>query len=219
MKLIFFLAFSTCIVGCGNFFRDKSPAGPDLISSTKASVDFAEVKNRVLTPHCLTCHSNYANFVSVKSSATAILSAVEQDRMPKNAPPLPEDLKNLLRTWVAEGANEFLDSALGETMPEEEVSGLVPTWSSLSVRIFEPKCLVCHSPGGQAPWVDFSSRAAMAKTLIKHINFKNPEESNLIVRLTDPEEPMPPPPPQSNITQLTLEEVQVVIEWINAGLP
>jgi hypothetical protein len=60
-------------------------------------------------------------------------------------------------------------------LPIEE-NQLLPTWESLSKNIFIPKCVVCHNPSGQAPWIDVSNREGMAKTLIKHINFKDIEK-------------------------------------------
>ena len=217
-----FIIFSLC--GCGNFFHEKGRSTPQLENestiSQSGTVDFAEIKEKILGPYCIACHSNYANYVSVKNNVAGLLNSVEQNRMPKNSQPLSEELKNLLRIWVAEGANETLTA---ENSPdptvEEDLSVLRPTWESLSLHVFEPKCLACHNPTGQAKWIDLSNRSSMAKTLIKHIDFKNPEESELVLRLRDPEEPMPPLPPQSTLPQLTEEEILIVIEWIQLGLP
>lgn len=223
MKLFIYCTIIFTLLGCGNFFREKVGPSPSVAnqgeSVGKGTIDFAEVRQKILDPHCVQCHSNYVNYASVKNSISNILASVEQNRMPKNAPPLSEDLKDLLRQWVAEGANESLDEESLAPPAEEDPKLLKPNWESLNLNIFESKCLVCHRPGGQAPWIDFSNRAAMAKTLLKHIDFKNPEQSNLIIRLRDTEEPMPPLPPQSTIPQLTEEEVLVVIEWIKAGVP
>ncbi len=223
MRLLICVSLVFVLLGCGNFFREKNSLAANVSgeegASASATIDFAEVKQKIFAPHCVKCHSNYANFLSVKQNLSGILNSIEQNRMPKNSPPLTEDLKNILRTWFAEGANETLDQDSSNEPIPDDVTLLKPTWNSLSLHIFEPKCLVCHSPVGKAPWIDLSSRASMAKTLLKHIDFKNPEESNLVIRLRDTEEPMPPLPPQSTIPQLTEEEVVVVIEWIKAGLP
>jgi cytochrome c5 len=223
MKLLFYFILSLTLFGCGNFFRDKTNSSANIAgdgeSVTKVTVDFSEVKQRIFEPHCVKCHSNYANFASVKQSISNILGSIEQNRMPKNAQPLGDDLKNLLRTWIAEGANENLMEDSQTEPTDEDPTVLKPTWTSLSLHVFEPKCLVCHSPVGKAPWIDFSNRATMAKTLIKHIDFKNPDDSNLVIRLRDSEEPMPPLPPQSTIPQLSEDEILVVVEWIKAGVP
>ncbi len=184
--------------------------------SFKATIFFDEIKEKIINPHCLICHSNYSNYQTVKFHLPAIINSVASKRMPLNAPPLPEDLLDLLEAWLDEGA------PLEKNEPDESqdiIQPLNPTWDSLSLYVFEPKCFVCHNPKGEAPWVDFSNRSTMIKTLIEHINFSQPENSNLIHRLKDSEEPMPPLPPFSNLPQLTEDEINVVVEWINRGLP
>lgn len=221
LKFILLLMGSLFVVSCGNFIKPKhqqAPSASNDVSNVGSGVAFAEVRDKIFVPHCVKCHIQYGDYDFVKPSLTSIVSSIEENRMPKGGPPITEDLKVLLRSWVSGGApNEATASA--PTTPPIDENVLQPTWASLSRNIFIPKCAVCHNPTGQAPWVDVSSRPGMAKTFQKHINFKNPEESNLIVRLADPEEPMPPLPPDSNIPQLTEEEIQVVVEWIKAGIP
>ncbi len=89
----------------------------------------------------------------------------------------------------------------------------------MSLHVFEPKCFVCHNPRGEAPWVDFTNRSTMFKTLLKHFDFADPKNSLLVKRLKDPEEPMPPLPPFSYLPQLTPYEISKVVEWIENGLP
>jgi uncharacterized membrane protein len=221
MRLIFFSVFIISVTACGNIFHNKHENvtnSDNENANSKPTISFAEVRLKVLDPHCIKCHSNYVDYKSVKKNISQILNSVEQNRMPKNAIPISDDLKELLRAWVAEGTPENLETNTDSPEPTDD-GALKPTWDSLKLNIFDPKCLVCHSANGKSPWVDFTNRATMAKTLIKHIDFKNPDDSNLILRLRDTEEPMPPLPPQSTLTQLTEEEVLVVIEWIKAGLP
>jgi uncharacterized membrane protein len=176
---------------------------------------FSELKARVFTPYCVQCHAQYGNYSSVKREIGAIQLAVTEDRMPRNGNLLTPELKQLLNAWVLAGTpNQVIQTP--EPVPTDL---LLPTWESLYINIFAPKCVVCHNPNGQAKWIDVSTRTAMTQTLLKHIDFINPEESYLIERLRDPEEPMPPPPPQSNIPRLTEEEVSVVVQWIKDGLP
>lgn len=218
MTKILFLVF-LFMAGCGNFFDPKHrPLKDSNIQATEGVLAFAEVREKVLSPFCMKCHIQYGDYDFVKQDLILILSAIEQNRMPKSAPPLSSELKVLLRQWVDAGAPNTTITTLPEpTQPVPDV--LVSTWDSLSKKIFTPKCVVCHSPTGEAPWVDLSSRAAMHRTLLKHMNFKEPEKSNLIIRLSSKDEPMPPLPPDSNIPQLTDEEVNVVIEWIRAYIP
>jgi mono/diheme cytochrome c family protein len=213
-----FLIFSLLFTGCGNYTRLKTQESLNQTTG-KATIAFAEVQEKIFSPYCVSCHSNYRDFRAIKQNLSLILSSIEQNRMPKNANPLAQNLKDLLRAWIAEGAQEVLIENEDDPQDSTDDTSLIATWDSLNLKVFGPKCLICHNPIGQAPWIDFSNRTTMAKTLLKHINFKAPEESNLIIRLQDPEEPMPPLPPQSNIPQLTKSEIQTVIDWIHAGLP
>lgn len=216
MKKISALFIFFMLTSCGNFFKDK----PDDISasadaSIAGQVEFSEVRTKIFVRYCIECHVQYGAYKFVKQEVTAIQSSVSSNRMPKNAPPLSSELKALLSQWINDGA---IDSSQGAPVPDLEVGDLLlPTWDSLQAKIFIPKCVVCHSPNGQAKWIDLTNRKAMTVTLLKHINFNNPEASNLMIRLRDPEEPMPPY--SSNIPVLTREEADVVVDWINRGLP
>lgn len=143
-----------------------------------------------------------------------MVNAVDSNRMPKGGSPLEASLKDLLHAWLANGAPEKAESI--ET-PIGEDNGLKPNWESLYAHIFAPRCTVCHSATGEAPWVDLSDRPNMLKTLLNHIDLNNPETSYLVKRLQDQAEPMPPK--DSPFRQLNQEEVGVVIEWIRLGLP
>ena len=52
-----------------------------------------------------------------------------------------DSLKIILRTWFAEGANETLDQDSSNEPVPDDVTLLKSTWNSLSLHIFEPKCL------------------------------------------------------------------------------
>ena len=212
---VFLSAGFVLLTGCGNFFESKvDPSGGRGSLGEKAST-FFEIKSRALEPNCVRCHAAYLEYAVVKQNIQSIVSAVETNRMPKDRPPLDDDLKALLRAWLQAGAPQSAEPDL----PPVDGPELKPTWNSLYVNIFANRCTVCHSPTGQAPWIDLTNRAAMSKTLLKHINFKDPAASYLIARLTNADEPMPPLPPDSNLPQLTVDEVEVVLEWIRTGLP
>lgn len=205
-------------VSACNFRNDKvSPdSNAGTFSDPEGFISFASVREKVFAPHCIECHVAYKNYSSVANDIDKIVDSISKNRMPKNSSPLSEDLRQLLTQWIEAG----LPQAPPNVGPLPELpTGLQANWDSLSENIFFPRCAVCHSPNGEAPWVDLSSRSGMAKTLIKHIDFKQPLKSKLILRLSDKDEPMPPLPPYSDLPQLTEDEINVVIEWIEAGLP
>lgn len=70
-------------------------------------IDFANIQSQILTPHCVKCHKEYAQYAKVALELKAIKSEVETNRMPKRAAPLSDALKALLADWILQGAPEF----------------------------------------------------------------------------------------------------------------
>ena len=70
----------------------------------KPSITFKAVSERVLEPNCVTCHSNYSNYESVKRELSSIQTAIDLDRMPKRGPPLSPAEKQLIAQWIGLGA-------------------------------------------------------------------------------------------------------------------
>lgn len=183
----------------------------------EASITFKIVSERVLDPNCVTCHSNYSNYESVKRELSSIQTAIDLDRMPKRGPPLSQTEKQLLSHWISLGAP--FDSKL----PPPAQLPLQPDWASISVNLIFPKCLVCHNPQGQAKFVDLSSRQAFFNSRdrlfggVKLLDFEKPAESYIVSIVQDPVEPMPPP--IARIPKVTEKEIAVLTKWIELGLP
>jgi len=70
-------------------------------------LNFATVKAAIFTPHCIGCHSQFADYRRVASQLEDIQTAVDLNFMPKNSPPLSAELKDMLAEWIAGGAPEF----------------------------------------------------------------------------------------------------------------
>ncbi len=207
---------------CGNYRRLKG--GSEKLESSeieKLSSDFDSVRASVFAPRCIVCHQQYANFEGVKRELSSIQKAVATDRMPKSGGPLSQSQKDILASWIAKGAP---NASRGGGDPQ--VPQLMPNWASISSEIIIPKCVVCHNPSGQAKFLDLSTRQSIFAQRnkvyaagSKLIDFDQPEKSYIIQLVTDPIDPMPPPPPFSNISRLTQEQVSVLTEWIALGLP
>ncbi len=111
-------------------------------------IAFSEIKEKVLEPYnCVACHSHYNNYASVRESVGAIASTVANDKMPfprrrfGSVEPVSEEDKDLLLTWINQGAPEFADSSPAALQP----ANLKPNWISLRNNIFGPKCVLCHN--------------------------------------------------------------------------
>lgn len=212
------VAFCTLWLTSCNYSNSKALGEVPFSSGAgKAGITFNTVSERVFQPRCISCHSNYANYESVKKEVGAIQSAIEQDRMPKRGPALTSAEKQLIAQWIGLGAPADSTSLPTEPLPLE------PDWSSISVNLIFPKCLVCHNPQGQAKFLDLSTRQAFFKNRdvffgeMKLLDFEKPSESYIVAIVQDAVEPMPPP--ISRIPQLTEEEIAVLTKWIELGLP
>ncbi|MCB0393307.1 MAG: hypothetical protein KDD25_02035 [Bdellovibrionales bacterium] len=208
---------------CGNYTEKKKDVEQPNFVFSKSELSFALVSSQVLGPNCVECHKSYKSYDVVRKDLDKIMFSIETNKMPKRGGPLSDDLKSLMRAWYSAGA----PNKPGEPPtppPTDKPVELAPTYASLSANVFEPKCIVCHNPDGEAKFLDLSSRFAIfsARDRIfdgdKHLlNFENPAESYIIDVITDEDEPMPPE--WTDITPLTEKEVNTMIEWIGLGLP
>lgn len=219
MKIFTLLMLMALLQSCGNYTSGSPIKERPLVTGADA-LNFATVKNAILTPNCINCHQQYANYESVKRELSAIKASIDSGRMPKFAPALRSDLKGLLDKWIAEGAPNTTSAG------PSPVNVLEPTWKSVSENILFAKCTVCHNPSGQAQFLDLSQREAVFfarnntySTGQKLIDFESPDESYLLAVVQDDVSPMPPPPPQSNYGRLGQAEISVLREWIRLGLP
>ncbi len=203
--------------------------------------DFNQVTNLIFEPHCTRCHSQYADYSAVVGELRSIQNAIESNRMPKNARPLSADLKALLAAWVNAGAPFAVAVPQKPTQPVNPADPstpvvtptplptpppppvLEPTWTSLNRIVFSARCTVCHSPNGEANFLNLTSRQKIFeirdKEVLgqKYLDFNSPDDSYVMSVITDPDSPMPPR--DSGFAPLTSKEVDTVREWIRLGLP
>lgn len=201
------------LFGCGNYTEFKEdPSGSFRGISPSRELTFQEVKTEVFERSCTQCHSAYSEYDAVKSNLDAIVASVRSDRMPQNGP-LTDEQKGLLFSWLAAGALE------GDTQADQPpvAKKLEATYESINRFVIGRKCVACHSPSGQVPWVDLSTREAIWKQRSFLLDFESPEMSYMIGIIEDEFEPMPPL--TSPFEQVTEEEVAVLKEWIRLGLP
>ncbi len=213
MKILLTLLCLCLISSCGSSVELKeNPTSKFGGVFTLEELSFKNISDEILKPSCIQCHAGYSDYEAVLNEKDKILTAVLQDRMPKNASALDDYKKSLLKTWVDSGA------PLGTGVDPRPSTKLEPTWNSLSKKVFFPKCVQCHNPNGQASFLDLSTRQKFFEQRDYLLNnFEDVENSYLMEVLTDPTEPMPPV--WSNIERLNEEEIKTVLEWIEKGLP
>lgn len=211
--LLLSTSFLMFLISCGNSVEFKKNPMPKFQGGViVTNITFDEISNQILKPQCIKCHAGYGDYGAVFAEKEGILDAVLKGRMPKNAPALNNNLKAVLNEWVRGGA----PSGDGSAPPTP--TKLVATWESLSKKVIFRKCVQCHNPDGRAEFLDLSTRQKFFEQRHDLLNnFVDAKNSYLIQVITDPEEPMPPP--WSKVEPVTAEELRVLIEWIEKGLP
>lgn len=64
---------------------------------------FGEISRKILVPYCIRCHAGFSKYNTVAGEIDDIQDKLATDEMPKNADPLPDDLKVLLDNWIKAG--------------------------------------------------------------------------------------------------------------------
>ena len=216
---------------CGNSFETKEAldlggSGTRTVhGDTSNAIGFAEIKAQILEPHCLSCHGAWSTYEAYNPVKEAAMGAISSGRMPKNSAPLSNELKTLMRTWLANGApnvpaqdpdgSSGASDTDGGNTPDPVDDILEPKWASIQKHIIAPKCLQCHGPGTFLPLATRQDFFDQRDELLN--DFQDVEESELVKRLQSNSNPMPPT--WSGMEKLTTEEINIVIQWVEQGLP
>lgn len=200
--------------GCGNYEEFKEdPSNLFTRVAPSQSVTFNQVNEQVLTPRCIQCHPGYDDYNTVSANLQKIAGSIASDRMPQNGPLEPE-LKNLILGWIAAGAPQ---GNVAPIKPDPADDTLNATYNSIAKNLFGKKCVVCHNPQGQVPFLSLASREAIWEQRDYLLDFEKPEDSYILEVIQDPSEPMPPL--ESPFEQVTEEEINILKEWIGKGMP
>jgi mono/diheme cytochrome c family protein len=221
MKNICLLIIFGLMTACGS---DHQVEGGE-IDAAKVSASFASMERAFFVPNCVGCHSQFASYSGVMREIDSIASEVTSGHMPKVAP-LPANLQNCLKLWIAKGTPEVEGKPAKPPVPV----ALAPTWESLLANVFTPRCVVCHNPRGSAKFLDLSTvdaifnqrdkvlRSANGKKLL---DFNNPANSFLLdsVQDTPPAPAKRMPPADLGMPALSEAEKDTLRDWIALGLP
>ncbi len=120
LGLVLFTVALSVISGC-QYNELKTPAdGAEQVTTSEPSTNpgtglgFQTIRSQILEPHCLKCHSSAVHkagvvlegYEQVFALQEKIRTAIETDDMPRRAPPLSPELKQLLFTWLDAGLPE-----------------------------------------------------------------------------------------------------------------
>ena len=204
--------FMILLYSCGNsqkFKESPSPLNFD-DGSNLSAITFEQVKSEVFEKSCTQCHSLYNQFDTINRELTSITASIRSLRMPKNSS-LTSEQREVFERWIAAKAPG------PDTQAPVEPPKLEATYASVNQFIFAKKCTACHSPQGQVPFVDLSTRFAIFKQRDYLLDFEKPDRSYILEVIQDPFEPMPPK--DSAFDQLTDKEIKILQKWIGLGMP
>lgn len=206
--------------GC-NYNRLKGPSLGDnsrfsLPSDQRENLSYAFVAQTVFTPKCVSCHGtsggvSLESYSSVAGNIGKIKASVfEAHTMPKRGS-LGEQEMSILWTWIEIGAPEQAPNGGGGPTPIP----LGPTYLSINQNIFQPKCVICHSPGNPGQRVPLGKEDLLNSPLDLVLP-GNADESGLVIaveRLDDKRMP----PAKEGYAALKEDEKRAIRDWIQNG--
>lgn len=222
---IFFVVSVFSLVLCSCTYRiDKtSPIGTivpprDLVSK----ISFNDVYTLVFRPKCIGCHDggsgriNLESYQEARTNLAKIKEAALVKRiMPKAPyPALTENELITLAAWIeAGGPDQPINGDPNTPIPPDP---LTPDFESIKKNIFEVKCMSCHKVGGKAEKVSLATREDLINSPRDIVIPGIPEESGLILDLQE-DAIKKMPPPDSGISPVKPEEIDIIKEWITNG--
>jgi uncharacterized membrane protein len=218
LKTLSLIGLLSMATACNSYVA-KDSGGPLVVGGE--SPDFSTIQTNILQPKCVACHStaggnaggiNVENYANVIHSIDQIQDSLTVKQTMPPGQPLPGGLQTLFTTWVRNGAPEHTAGGGESPGPQPNPSptpseDLQSTFSSISKNILEPKCVMCHGPGGSAeklPVKDYGF-------LIKYEWIVPNDTTQSLLYESVKQGRMPPSGP------LSQKEIDTIAAWINDG--
>jgi len=208
MKIIFCFLFLIIAAAC------KVQTGTDESSRFKVNnysidqVNFTLLRDNVLRPQCLQCHSDWVNSeVKVNKKIkygdpehSDLYIQVESGRMPENATRLNSQSLNLVRLYILKMA--------GAQAPQK--IPLEATYASLSVNLFEKSCTSCHSADGKNKKPYLTNKEKIMENINDIINYSGDAWDR------DDDTEMPP---KNKGSRISAEVLNMLKQWKQLDFP
>lgn len=177
----------------------------------------------LLQNKCYACHGTVASggisqinnpdsliasgvLIAGNPDGSAIYTAAVAGRMPIGSSVLTATELDILRQWIAAGAQKPTDST---SVSAPVQIPLTASYASIQANIITPKCIYCHSGSTAKDGVKLDSYTAVKN----YISSTSPSRTKLYSITASGE--MPPRPDVG----LTTNELKVLGDWITAGAP
>jgi mono/diheme cytochrome c family protein len=189
-----------------------------------AKLNFTYVRDSILVPRCISCHDTGSKIPldtldGFKGASDKALQAVflYTPSMPPFKDPVPanrvltEDDRQVLYNYIIKGSPEG-----GDVLPRPSV---LPTYDDINKKIFQVRCMDCHSPGTQTGNEDPLTKEGLVDPKAGSVNPGHPELSDLITAInqTPDDDVKPMPPAKRGYTKLPQSEIDAITLWIKNG--
>lgn len=187
---------------------------------SREEISFPQVEERVFQQSCIGCHGSgsqfdLAQYSSVVSHLSQIKDAVFVSRtMPKSGS-LSAEQYALLQTWLAAGAPANPVDGPTNPAPTPVPSPVEPTFASIQQHIFVVRCVLCHTPTGEAKNVLLDTSAELLNSPRDLVLPGNPDESGLMIAIQRQDDKRMPP--SRTGTALSDIEISAIRLWIQNG--
>ncbi|MBF0297852.1 MAG: hypothetical protein HQK51_03985 [Oligoflexia bacterium] len=208
-----------------NYRREKKINNEsfEIADANDLNLSYKLVDDNIFTPKCVSCHGTaggvfLGSYESIVKNLQKIERvAIQEKTMPPMAP-LSESERNLLSTWIKAGApeHEGLGVINENPIPTPPAPLIEAQFDSIKINIFDSKCIVCHSPTGTARDVLLNTKEDLLDSPRDLVIPRNSQESGLYIAVSRTDSGMMPPP-DSGIPPLTLNEIDIIKQWIDNG--
>jgi mono/diheme cytochrome c family protein len=203
-----------CVFLCISFSSCKVITGTDESSRFKvynfanSQVDFTVLRDNVLVPQCLQCHSWSSNEAAVNKriipgnpDSSDLYKIVKSGQMPSGKPRLTDQSLKLVEQYILH---------LQGTKAEAPIA-LAPTYASLKVNLFEKSCIKCHDTDVLAKHPKRPLLSSKEVIIARY--------DDILYSMTDAwnmnDNEMPPE--KSNVPHITEEVIAMFIKWKELG--
>ena len=212
-KVLFCILLTGVLVSCGFTHLKTSPELALEVDSK--TVGYAQVRDQILKPNCLSCHSglhapDLTTYENTKAALAQIHHATLIDMTMPQSGPLSPKLRGLLQAWIRAGAPEIALGGEPTSTPRSEPILRPVHFTQLKARVLTPSCNSCHAknnPEGITELESFTSFNSVVNLVLPLITGKSGDDT------IPPEDRMPPPkaPP------LTEEQKTIIQDWFQDG--
>lgn len=187
---------------------------------------------------CLNCHAGSKpptldTASTVKANIDKVIQDLEKDSMPPISAgysSLTACQKDLVKAWANNSARTIGEIAsckntgvgTNPVLPILPIELMPLNFETLKTKILLPKCVVCHNPDGddwEAALIPFTSYSEIASGEFAKYWTAPAASSRVIEDIVDIGAGVSMPPVDSGLKPLSVQEIDFISRWIDAGKP